>query len=152
MQISKKSKIFLKSNVSKVFPLFGYWEEKKWAYGWNPELIDHSNPDMKEGIIFKTKSSFDDEPYYAWIVSKYQPEKFLLEYTVSTENRIWVIKVKCIDKNDITEAIVSYTYTGLNDKGNSYNEKSLDDIFNENLKDWELAINHYLETGKTLIP
>lgn len=152
MQISKEAIISLNGNVKEVFPLFGYWEEKKWAYGWNPELVYPQEPAVNEGIVFKTKSSFSDESYYTWIISKYQPEDYLLEYTVSTVNRIWVIRVKCIDKDKSTEAIIRYTYTGLNKKGIPYNKKALADIFKEDLNDWELAINHYLETGKILKP
>jgi len=46
--------------------------------------------------------------------------------------------------------MITYTYVGLNDLGNRLNAHALESMFKHNLKDWELAINHYLETGSRL--
>jgi hypothetical protein len=153
MRISKKCEIILNGNIDEVFPLFGFWEEKKWAYGWNPNLVFPEVPIMQKGTVFTTESAFNNEPYYCWIVSKFEPKNYIAEYTNSTQSRIWVIKVQCInEKKNRTKAIVSYTYTALNEKGKKYNQIALAEIFKVNLKDWEEAINYYLETGKILKP
>lgn len=153
MKISKEATIILDSKIEEVFPLFGFWEEKKWAYGWNPKLIYPEKPIMQEGTVFTTESAFEDEASYNWIVSKFIPEQYMAEYTNSTKNRIWVIKVQCESiANNKTSATVSYTYIALNKKGIECNQIALNEIFNNDLKDWEQAINHYLKTGETLKP
>jgi hypothetical protein len=43
-----------------------------------------------------------------------------------------------------------YTYTGLTEHGNAINKLALGMMYRRNLKDWEEAINHYLETGQRL--
>jgi hypothetical protein len=58
--------------------------------------------------------------------------------------------VSCVAQGSNTNATISYTYTGLTEKGNLKNEVALNDMFASELKDWEAAINHYLETGTQL--
>jgi hypothetical protein len=59
--------------------------------------------------------------------------------------------VQCEDigKNK-TAAEIKYTFTGLNEKGIEINRESLEKMYENGLKDWEAAINHFLETGKIL--
>ena len=72
-------------------------------------------------------------------------------YTVFTENRVWTIKVQCADiEKNKTEAEITYTFTSLNEKGIEINRESLETMYEKKLKDWEIAINYFLETGKTL--
>lgn len=152
MQISKNCEIFLNGNIEEVFPLFGFWEEKKWAYGWNPKLVHPKFPKMNKGTIFQTNSEFKDEEAYNWIVSHYDPQNYIAEYTNSTQNRIWVIRVECKKLKNTTKAKVTYTYTALNEKGAAYNKIAMRNIFENDLKDWEEAINYYLKNRKQLKP
>jgi hypothetical protein len=101
-------------------------------------------------MVFKTKSHGHGEPDYTWTVSKYSPEQSLVEYTVFTAERIWFITIKCKEgaSAQTTEAEITYTYTGLSENGNAKNEKALQRMYSRDLKDWEEAINHYLETGE----
>ena len=50
-----------------------------------------------------------------------------------------------------TNVTVTYTYTGLTDEGNRKNKLAIEKIYANNLKDWEKAINRYLETGQQLV-
>lgn len=150
-QISKTARILLNGNIEKVFPLFSPLEEKKWVPDWNPDFLYPPNGDFIENLVFKTKSSNEFEKEFNWITSYLNIEEFLVIYTVFTINRVWTIKVKCstIDINK-TEAEVSYTFTALNEKGNSINKDSLAIMYKNELKDWEASINFFLETGKML--
>ena len=70
---------------------------------------------------------------YLWRVSKYEPEKFLIQYLVSTENRYWTITVKCTPKfGNKTSAEVTYTFIGLNELGNELNEHHLQRLYKNN--------------------
>ncbi|HYG17912.1 MAG TPA: hypothetical protein VD816_03245 [Ohtaekwangia sp.] len=150
-RISAAATIALNGTVVNVFPLFGPVREKAWADGWDPEMLFAPSDEPEERMIFRTKSAFSEEDYYTWIITQYRPAEGLIEYTVSTQNRIWFIRVQCDAAAAHTRAMISYTYTALNDLGEMLNRHALDKMFARNLKDWEEAINHYLVTGNKLI-
>lgn len=49
-----------------------------------------------------------------------------------------------------TSASISYTYTGLTQYGNEFNQAAIEKMFVRDLTDWEEAINYYLKNGKQL--
>ena len=145
-KISKTATIILNNDISTVFPLFGAFEERKWAKGWNPVLIYPQSEIIEEGTTFKTEGHGNGESEFLWRVSKYEPENFLIQYLVSTENRYWTITVKCIMmEENKTAAEITYSYFGLNELGNKINEPALSKMFKNDLKDWEEEINNYLK-------
>ena len=150
--ISRASSIRLGGSLEQVFPLFGPIREKEWAEGWNPRMV-RSYPDpIAEHMVFQTESDHPEAPNPAtWIVSKYDPEHWSIEYTVFTQARIWWISVKCRDEGaDGTIAHIEYTYLGLDEEAARLNQAALESMFHDDLKDWEHAINHYLKTGTAL--
>lgn len=150
-RISKTSTIRLKGNVEKIFPLFGAFEERKWADKWNPTLIYPAVERIEEGTTFKTPGHGHAEKRFLWIVSKYDLQAHLIQYLVSSENRYWTITIKCMPLTDsTTSAKITYAFTSLNNPGNEINDHFLKTIYHDDLEDWQQAINYYLETGKTL--
>lgn len=144
-KISRTESIVLNGNVSRVFPLFGAFKEKKWAEGWNPTPIYVSADTIEEGTTFKTKSHGFGEPEYIWRINKYEPQKNLIQYLVFSPNRYWTITVKCTSISDHkTSAEITYTFIGLNVLGNHLDEHFLDKMYEHRLKDWEQAINVFL--------
>jgi hypothetical protein len=150
-RISRTSIITLNAPLKKVFPLFGPIREKEWAAGWEPQVI-HATTDLEEHMVFQTRSHHGQEADFTWTVSKYYPDQALIEYTVFAPERIWWITIECREgkAKETTEAKITYTYTGLTESGNATNEKALATMYRRDLKDWQAAINHYLETGKRL--
>jgi hypothetical protein len=147
--ITKTSIIMLESGVDDVFPLFGPIREKEWADGWNPRVLT-ATQDVSEHMMFRTRSKYTDEPDYTWIISKYHPEQFLIEYTVISSDRIWFITVACKAVGTITEATITYSYNGFTATAIARNRESAEKMFAHSLKDWETAINYFLRTGKKL--
>lgn len=147
-RISRLSTITIHSSIEKVFPLFGPLLEMEWAAGWEPRIIYLDQKNVAEHMIFQTKSQYGDD--YLWAVTQYEPQHFKIEYTVQTHGRIWFIRVQCVAQDNQTSATVTYTYTGLTEKGNQQNKEALEKMFSRDLKDWEEAINYYLKTGKQL--
>lgn len=144
-KVSRSATIILQGKIERVFPLFGAFEERKWAKGWEPTLIYPSTEVIEEGTTFKTKSHSHNENEYLWRVSKFYPKDFLIQYLVSTENRYWTITVKCAPASETTtSATITYSFIGLNALGNSLNRHALDSMYNENLLDWQAEINEYL--------
>jgi hypothetical protein len=149
-RVSKTAEIILMRAIEQIFPLFGPIEEKKWADGWKPVILYPNSEKIEEGMVFTTHSQNHIESVYAWIVSKYQPGNHLIQYIVSTINRYWVITVQCIPLSDKeTKAVITYTFTGINNIGNEINKQSIEKMFERDLKDWEESINYYIKTGNT---
>lgn len=150
-RISRTSIINLNASVWEVFPLFSPVREHEWDAGWDPQTL-YSTPNLvEEHMVFKTRSHHEHgEPDYIWTISKYLPDHSLIEYTVFTPERLWWITIQCREgiSKSTTEAEITYTFTGLTDKGNAINEKALRKKYAHNLRDWEQAINHYLATGE----
>jgi hypothetical protein len=148
-KVSRTATITVNGKIENVFPLFGAFEERKWADGWSPKLIYPDTEIIEEGTTFKTRGHGHDEKEFIWRVSKYEADKFMIQYLVSSENRYWTITVKCDRLNtNHTSAKVTYTFIGLNELGNNINEHSIQVMYKYNLKDWEEAINYYLVNGK----
>lgn len=155
-RITRTSSITLNAPITKVFPLFNPVKEKEWAAGWEPRFLAAytQEQDVEERLVFRTTSPHGhDEMDYTWTISKYLPGQAFIEYMVFTPERLWWITIQCYDDipNHTTKAEITYTFTGLTDKGNAINEKALQAMYAHDLKDWEKAINHYLLTGGKLL-
>jgi hypothetical protein len=151
--ISRANNITLEAALNRVFPLFGPIAEMEWAEDWRPQLLHGDPSHVEEHMVFQTQSGHPQDPGQAtWIVSKYEQQTALIEYTVFTEARIWWISVKCrpLEGNEATEATIEYTYLGLNERASKINEEAMEGIFRNDLADWQAAINHYLRTGTLL--
>jgi len=150
-RISRTSTITLNASLKEAFSLFGPIREREWAAGWDPQILYSTTDLVEEHMVFKTPSPHEHgEPDYTWTVSKYLPDQALIEYTVFTPERLWWITIQCREDipNQTTKAAITYTYTGLTDKGNAINERALQRMYAHHLRDWEEAINHYLKTGE----
>jgi hypothetical protein len=77
-----------------------------------------------------------------------QPAQGLIEYTVFSDARVWWITIQCEQKpsEPSTLATVTYTYLGMSDEANLTNDHALASMFRHELKDWEAAINSYLDS------
>jgi len=145
---SSTASFIVDETIDKLFPLFGAFEERKWISTWNPILIYPDKEIIEEGTTFKIYPhghGHSSEKEFLWIVSKYEPENYLIQYLVSTENRFWTITVKSnpIENNIKTENTVTYVFTGLNAKGNKLNKENLDNMYKNELRDWAEMINEY---------
>lgn len=145
-KVTQTSTIICNGNIEKVFPLFGAFEERKWAKGWELSLLYPEEEKIDEGTTFKTDGN-DEESEYLWRVVKYYPKDYLIQYLVSTENRYWTITVICSKskKENETLATITYTFLGLNEKGNRLNLLHIERMYKRKLKDWEEEINKYLD-------
>ena len=148
-KVTKTATITVNENIETVFPLFGAFEERKWAKGWNPTLIYPSTETIEEGTTFKTPGHGHDENEFLWRVSKYKADSFLIQYLVSSENRYWTITVKCAPMAPgQTSATITYSFIGLNELGNKLNKHAIENMYKHNLTDWQEEINTYLGSRK----
>lgn len=145
--ISQSATIQLHGNIETTYPLFNPIEEPKWAPVFKPYFIYPSDQKVQKGMSFKT-AGIEDEPEFLWIITQYEPNQHLIQYLVNTPNRYFFITVECsstLDHPHLTKANITYEFYALTSKGIELNQHFLDRIFANDLKDWETAINGYLE-------
>jgi hypothetical protein len=150
-RISRAATITVKAPLREAFELFGPIKEKDWAEGWDPQPIDPMSEIVEERIVFTTQSHFgQEEPDDIWVVSAYSLGASFIEYTVFAHERVWWIDIVCdeLESGAKTRVEITYTYLGLTERGNSLNREALELMFALDLRDWEEAIDHYLETGE----
>lgn len=142
--VTREATIELAARISRVFPLFEPLNEKLWIESWDPRIIYPSSGHATEDMIFITKPRFEGEPDYRWVLTRLDRSDYRIHYTVSTAERIWFIKVWCASEGNATRATIRYSYIGLTPDGHSRNLQAMEQIFRENLRDWERGLNSYL--------
>ena len=87
-----------------------------------------------------------------WVITEFDEIEHRIAYTTVTPNlKVNHIVINCeSDRLDHTKARVSYTITGLSEKGNQYVKSFSKQHYHEWMTDWEKAINHYLQYGRAL--
>lgn len=152
-RISRTAEIVVDALVQVAFPLFDPVNEMNWVRGWTPRFIYPTDFVTQEQAIFITPCRFDNEEDYHWVITKFIPDQYHVEYMVSTRERIWWIEVKCISlESNQTKASITYQFTGLTENGNNLNRIALAKMYQHELIDWQEAINHYLLTGSIYHP
>jgi hypothetical protein len=150
-RVQRSATIQLEASIDRVFPLFGPILEKDWAHGWDPDVIYPKDSLVARQMVFRTHGGLHgSQETYTWVIVNYEPANSTIEYMVTTPERLWLITVSCSSAGANTTAMVTYSYTGLTEEGNRKNEIAIKDMFASNLKDWEMALNHYLKTGTQL--
>jgi predicted transposase YbfD/YdcC len=149
---TRSATITLNGGVSKVFPLFGFIEEKKWSRGWDPKVL--AMGDSLQDSVFAVTH---DNITATWIVTEYDETQHRVAYAVFVPNdRAMTIRIACTgqntgqdtDKDKQTRAEVTYTFTLLGEQGASAFHEFQQHDFALRILHWQHAINHYLETGK----
>jgi hypothetical protein len=149
--VTRSSTIHLNGPIAKVFPLFEPIGEKSWVPGWEPEVVYPENGVAQSGTVFLT---YDDQGKNAtyWTIIEYETQPHRITYiNVIPNYQVRRITVECREvAPNKTDATVSYTYTGTSQHGNEDVSKQTEERYAANMQHWTHAINHYLETGKTI--
>ena len=149
--VSRTSTIRLNGPLVEVFPLFGAVREKEWAEGFDIRLVYSTTGLLDEHMVFQNKTEYPgEESDKTWVVSRYEPGSAFVEYTVFTSARLYWISIRCAEEagGQATMAKVTYTFTALTNAGEALIERAARDMFAQDLKDWESAINAYLAGAK----
>ncbi|HMQ53097.1 MAG TPA: hypothetical protein PKE64_27205 [Anaerolineae bacterium] len=144
--------IILDDVPERIFPLFTPEEEKKWAAGWDFELIYGSSDQVEENLIFTTAAHDHGQSGALWIISRYEPPTYFIEYQrLEPGLKAGRIRIKCqAGEGGKTLATIEYVYTALSEKGNEFIEHFSADEYVSFIGHWEEAINYYLKTGRVL--
>ena len=144
--------IELNDNPERIFPLFTPEGEKRWAAGWDFELVYPLSNEAEENLIFTTASHDHAQSRAIWIISRYEPTEFFVEYQrIEPGEKIGRIRVKCqAGEHERTLVSVQYVYTALSETGNKFIDGFSAHEYIRFVGHWEKAINYYLETGQVL--
>lgn len=130
-----------------VFPLLCPVQEEKWVHGWNPAYVLSFSGVAEPDCIFQTSGESANS---VWIVNRHEPERFYVEmYKVTPEHTVGKLQIQLslINEHE-TKADISYEYTSLGNSGDEFMKKFTTEYYVEFMKNWEQALNHFLERGE----
>ena len=147
--VRRTGHITLHGAVEKIFPLFGPLDEAKWAPGWEPSIKYGGNAEL--GTVFTTETPTHSA---TWIVTRYDGKSHDIQYTnVFPENRVVQLDIGCRpEKTTETLCDIAYAMTALNESGRQAIEHYTQEKHEERIAHWQMAINHYLQTGRRISP
>ena len=137
-----------------VFPLLCPVREAEWLPGWKYRLVYSQSGVAELGAVFTTPNlgagtaPKEDGPETTWIITHYDPAKFEIAFAwvrpqmLATRLEIALAPAA----QDCTRSRIRYTYTALSAEG-ARELESMEATFEQRMRRWEKAINHYLEHG-----
>ena len=149
MNSIKQSESFIIDQPAKtLFPLFIAEGEKLWVPGWDYENVMGSTQ-LREDYIFLTKNHDHASTDAIWLVKRYAPEIFLVQfYKVEPEDKIGIITVQCteIDKYQ-SQVEVTYEYISLSEKGNEFINSFTSEYYNNFIEEWYKLLEKFFHSG-----
>ena len=128
--VEKSATITVHGDIDTVWPLFDPINERKWAAGWDPEILHPQDGAVQEGMVFRTQGDL------VWIISRCDAERRRVTYTVSHPEKVHTIDVQCTKHGDsYTDATITYRYVGLTEHGNELAEMAAEEMFASDLRD-----------------
>ena len=134
--------------VEQVFPLFTPEGEKLWAPGWDYENIMRT-AELSEDYVFLTKHHDHASTDAIWLVKRYEPEAYLVQYyKVEPGDKVGIVTVQCTSQDaDATHVQVSYEYIGLSEKGRKFIEIFTRGSYEAFIAEWEELIRNYFDSA-----
>ena len=128
--------------IERAFPLFGAIEEKKWAEGWEPQVLYPSPAKDQQGMVFRV-----DHPHMSsvWTCTAFDLASGHVQYVyVVADAMVTLIDIH-LTKAGAEETRVSVTYerTALDAEANDH-VAHLAENDAKSGSEWEQAINGYL--------
>ena len=148
--VERTHTIVLNGEPAVVFPLFGPVREGDWVAGWEPEIVSGDGLTPKRGCVFRTFDQKRGET--VWLLSDIDSGDHRITYVRTTPRSDLAeinIEVKQ-HQSGLARASITYRLVGLSEAGNRYVESFTEERYRELIDEWEVAINHFLETGEQL--
>lgn len=136
-----------KGEVESVFPLLCPVKEADWIPGWEPNLVISASGIMEKNCIFLEP---EGENEAIWVVTSYQKNRFLDMYRVLPGIAVSQFTIMLEANVKHTTAQVAYEHTSLGAAGDELVNEFTEENFKEFMSHFEVAINHYLETGSMI--
>jgi hypothetical protein len=133
-----------------VFPLLCPVREADWVPGWQYKMIYSKSGVAEAGCVSSTPN--EDGTETTWLITEYDPGTFRIAFAWVNPDQVAAHIGISLTRNPQgrTTALIRYTYTGLSPAGNQEVEGYDKKWFEQKMKSWEIAINHYLRTGQAI--
>ena len=129
-----------------LFPLFSPEGEKLWIPGWDYENVIGTD-DLRENYVFITKNHDHAACKTIWIVKKYKPGEYLVEfYKVEPGEKVGVIAVKCSPLSEARSNVsVTYEYIAISEKGNNFISSFTSQVYEDFIGEWQQLLEAYFK-------
>ena len=133
----------------RVFPLLCPVREYDWIDGWSCAMVYASTGVAELGGVFRT--TFPDLGDEIWTITRYEPPRAIEFVRVSWN--VAVVKLDIAlepDGNTGTLVRMAHTYTALSRAGELAIDARTPAIHEQEMREGERMLNHYLSTGQKL--
>ena len=109
--------------------------------------------DLHEDYIFLTKNHDHASTNAIWLVKRYEPETYLVQfYKVEPEDKVGIVTVQCKKFDEsLTQVEVSYEYIGLSKKGNEFIQGFTSTKYKAFIAEWKDLLVTYFQSGGSTI-
>ena len=135
-----------------VFPLLCPVGELDWAPGWSIDWVISTTGLVEQECMFQTPPAAGTKNASIWIVTRHAPDDFQVEmYKVTPGLTVGKLAISLTASGaDVTKAHISYEFTSLGADGDAFLESFTTEWYENFMRGWEAAMNHYLKTGELL--
>ncbi|HFC11754.1 MAG TPA: hypothetical protein ENJ56_02840 [Anaerolineae bacterium] len=114
---------------------------------WEYETITDS-AELHEDYIFLTKNHDHAAADAIWLVKRYQPNAYLVQfYKVEPKDKVGIITVQCTKEAAcLTYVAVTYEYVGLGEQGNQFIAEFTAVKYIAFIDEWKKLLVRYFET------
>jgi hypothetical protein len=146
--ITHSSGFDLAQPVERVFPLFSPEGERGWVPGWDYVNV-MGTTELSEDYIFLTKSHDHAATDAIWLVKRYDPARWLVQYyRVEPGDKVGIVTVQCARNGGrLTHVEVSYQYIALSESGQDFLMGFTSEFFEHFIGHWEQLLLEYFETA-----
>lgn len=142
----------INATPEQVFPLLCPTRELDWAPGWSVDWVISTSGLAEQECMFQTPPAAGTENASIWIISRHEPEDFQVEmYKVTPGLTVGKLEISLTASGATgTSARVSYEFTSLGTDGDAFLATFTTEWYENFMRGWEAAMNHYLKTGELL--
>ena len=136
-----------------VFPLLCPVRELDWVPGWSTDWVLSTKGLVEQECMFQTPPAADAKYASIWIVTRHAPDDFQVEmYKVTPGLTVGKLAISLAASSTTgTRAQISYEFTSLGADGDAFLASFTSEWYENFMRGWETAMNHYLKTGELLV-
>ena len=140
---------YMDSPVAELFPLFSPEGETLWVPGWRYESPMEST-ELCEDYVFLTKTHDHASAEAIWVVKRYDPAAYLVEYyKVEPNQKVGTIRVRCAPLgNARTSVEVTYKYTAFSADGKAFISEFSAAAYDRFIGEWQTRLTNYFASRR----
>ena len=114
--------------------------------GWDYENV-MGDTTLREDYVFVTKTHDHAAADAVWLVKRYEPEHYLVQYyKIEPGQKVGIIEVHCFELGkSLTRVEVTYEYIGMSDSGNAFVESFSQEVYEAFIGEWKILIEEHFE-------